>query len=180
MTKTWLRIISVLEIIGGVFGLITTIWWFSISPINIYSLLLLPIPIAIYILSFLAGYWLWKGTPLGRTASIIIQAVQLPKIYSSLLIFMFSFGFDVWIQFIILNNGLSNFGFQFMFLSSSQIFFNVKDAPTGIGISLTALIFLIMLVKHRQETTVAENELVGENEVPPPPAFDDTNDKDSI
>jgi hypothetical protein len=167
MTKTWLRIISILEIVGGIFGIIILIWWFLVSPFNIYSLLIAPIPIAICIFSILAGYWLWIGNRFGRTASIIVQAIQLPKIFSSFVIFMFSFGFDVWVQFLILNNGLSNFGVEFRFLAFNQLFFNVENAPTGVGISITALIFLMMLINYRPEVFVEEVE-----SPPQPPSFE--------
>ena len=167
MTKNWLRVISILEIVGGVFGIIILVWWFLFVPFNIYSLLIAPIPIAIYVLSILAGYWLWKGHRFGRTASIIIQAIQLPKIFSPFIIFLFSFGFDVWIQFLFLPNGLTNLGFEFRILSFNQLFFNVEQAPTGVGVSITALIILIMLIKYKAA------ELVEEIGAPPqPPTFE--------
>jgi hypothetical protein len=167
MTKNWIRIISILEIVGGLFGFIILIWWFLFVPFNTYSLLIVPIPIAIYVLCILAGCWLWKGHRFGRTASIIIQAIQLPKIFSPFIVFMFSFGFDVWIEFLFLPNGLTNLGFQIRFLSFNQLFFNVEQAPTGLGISITALIFLIMLFNYKPA------EFVEETGAPPqPPTFE--------
>lgn len=165
MTKTWLKIISILEIVGGIFGIVNLIWWFLVSPFNIYSLIIASIPIAVCIFSILAGYWLWTGNRFGRTASMIVQAIQLPKIFSSLVIFMFSFGFDVWVQFIIFKNGLSNLGVEFKFLAFNQFFINVENAPTGLGLSITGLIFLIMLINYRPEVFVEEVES------PPQPSF---------
>lgn len=167
MKKTWLRIISVLEIVGGIFGLIMLLFWFLTSPFNAYSLLLAPIPIAVSIFGLIAGYWLWTGHRFGRISSIIIQIIQIPKIFSSFVIVMFSFGFDLWVQFLVMPNGFTNLGFEFRFLSNNQLFFNVNNAPTGLGISITALIFLVMLINHTPEISAQETETL-----PQPPSFE--------
>ena len=165
--RIWFRIISILEIIGGVSGVMFIIWWFLVSPFNIYSLLLAPIPAAVSIFSIFAGYWLWTGHRFGRISSIIVQAIQVLKIFSPLIIFMFSFGFDVWVQFLISNDGFSNLGIEFRFLSFNQLFFGVENAPTGLGISITALAFLLMLINYRPK--VFEEKI----EIPPqPPSFE--------
>jgi hypothetical protein len=148
MSKTWVRIISVLEIFGGVFGIGLVIWELVVTPFNVLILILAPIPISIYIFSLVAGVALWRDNSFGRKASIVVQAIQLPKIVSPLIIFMFSFGFDLWVH-ILLTEGLSNLGFEFRFLAFSQLFFNVPNAPFGLGVSITACIFLAMLLRYK-------------------------------
>jgi hypothetical protein len=152
MLKPWLRIISVLEIIGGVFGIGFVIWWLLAAPINAFTVILAPIPISIYVLSLVAGVALWQGSSFGRKASIVVQAIQLPKIVSPLIIFMFSFGFDFWIH-ILFVKGFSSVGFEFRFLAFNQLFINVQDAPLGLGVSLTAAIFLAMLLRNKPRRT---------------------------
>jgi hypothetical protein len=75
---------------------------------------------------------------------------------------MFSFGFDLWVQFL-LARGFSNLGFEFRFLAFNQLFFDVQDAPFGLGVSITACIFLAMLLRHKPGR--AEEAAI----LPPPP-----------
>ena len=149
MTKTWLRILSILEMVGGIVGIAFVMWWFSVMPFHLYSLVVAPIPIGIYILSFVAGLLLWKGNRFGRTTSIIVQAIQIPKIFSPYIIFMFSFGFDLWVQVMISNEGYLTYGIEFRFLAFNQLFLNAQNTPFGFGVSITALIFLILLLSHK-------------------------------
>jgi hypothetical protein len=148
MSKTWVRIISVSEIVGGVAGAGLVIWMLLAAPFNALALIFAPLPFSINILSLVAGVALWRGSSFGRKASIVVQAIQLPKIVSPLIIFMFSFGFDLWVH-ILLTEGLSNLGFEFRFLAFSQLFFNVPNAPFGLGVSITACIFLAMLLRYK-------------------------------
>jgi len=137
-----------LELVGGVVGIGYEIWWLLATPFNALTLILAPIPISIYILSLVAGVALWRGNSFGRKASIVVQAIQLPKIVSPLIIFMFSFGFDLWVH-ILPTRRFSNLGFEFRFLAFNQFFFNVQDAPCGLGVSITACIFLAALLRHK-------------------------------
>lgn len=173
MINFWLKTISILEITGGIFGIVFLIWWVVISPFNIDAFLLVPLLITIYVLSILGGFWLWKGKRYGRPASVIIQAIQVPKIISPFVIFMFSFGFDSWIQFLILNNGFTSLGFEFRFLFFSQLFFNNQNVPTGIGVSITSLLFLFLLLNYQPEIMVSEKE----STPPLPPSFEQNADK---
>ena len=155
MAKVWIRIISALEIVGGVIGIVFVIWWLSTTPFNLFSLVLAPLPIGIYLLSLTAGVALWRGSSFGRNASIIVQAIQLPKITSPLVIFMFSFGFDAWVH-ILLAKGSANLGFELRFLAFNQFFINVRDAPIGLGVSIMACIFLSLLVRYKPRAVEEE------------------------
>src|SRR5215470_15408894 len=150
MSKTWVRIISVLEIVGGVFGIGDVIWVLLATPFNALTLIFAPIPISIYILSLVADVALWRDNLFGRKASIVVQAIQLPKIMSPLIIFTFSFGFDIWFH-ILFTREVSNLGFEFRFLAFYQYLFNVQDAPFGLGVSITACIFLAALLRYKPE-----------------------------
>src|ERR1700753_2948217 len=99
MRRILVRIIAVLEIVGGVVGICFVAWWLLAVPFNLINILLAPIPVGIYVFSLAAGASLWRGKSFGRKASIAVQAIQLPKIISPWLIFMFSFGFDLWVHY---------------------------------------------------------------------------------
>jgi len=152
----------VLEIVGGVAGIGLVIWVLLATPFNVLTLIIAPIPISIYILSLVAGVALWRDNSFGRKASIIVQAIQLPKIVSPLIIFTFSFGFDIWVH-ILLTREISKLGFEFRPLADNEFFFNVPDAPFGLGVSITACIFLAMLLRHKPGK--AEEAAI----LPPPP-----------
>ena len=168
MSKTWVRIISVLEIVGGMAGIGLVIWALLATPFNALTLIIAPIPISIYILSLVAGVALWRDNSFGCKASIIVQAIQLPKIVSPLIIFTFSFGFDIWVH-ILLTREFSKLGFEFRPLADNEFFFNVPDAPFGLGVSITACIFLAMLRRHKPGRA---KEAVILPPPPPPPMAD--------
>jgi hypothetical protein len=151
MTK--IRIIAVLQIIGGLFGmafigwplvtqtsaLVTEKWGIISALIGIGEVL-------IDLLGVVAGIALWRGTSFGRKASMAIQAIQLPKIISAPLIFMFSFGFDFWVH-----ASSSALGFQTAFFGNNQVFIgvNVENVPVDFGVSVTAIIALVILNKYK-------------------------------
>lgn len=151
MSKAWMRIISVLEMIGGAVGVGLVIWWLLATPVNAFTVAIAPIPISIYIFSFVAGVSLWRGSSFGRKASIVVQVIQLPKVVSPFIIFMFSFGLDLWVH-TLFAEGFSTVGFEFRALAFHQFFINVQ-APVGIGVSLTAVISLVMLIRYKPEGT---------------------------
>ena len=161
--KILIRIIAVLEIVGGVTGLGFFGWLLLTGSWTIASLLFGVLITAIDILAIVGGVALWRGTPFGRKASILIQLIQIPKIISPTIIFLFSFGFDLWIHFLT-GNELSTIGFQTAVFASTQFFLNVPGAPTGIGVSITGIVFLLVLLKHKPEEP--------RESLPPPPPSD--------
>jgi hypothetical protein len=163
MKNNWIRIISILEMVGGVIGICSVVWWFAVVPFNLISFLLSPILIGIYVLSFIAGLLLWRESPYGRITSIIVQSIQIPKIFSPIIVFMFSFGFDLWLHLVILDNKYLTYGFELKLLAFHQLFINSQNAPLGFGFSITALVFLIMLLKYKTEDSLNDEETL-----PPP------------
>jgi hypothetical protein len=157
MSKIWIRIISFLEIVGGLSGIAFLAWQISARSVDRQTAVLAAIALAIYLLSLIAGIALWRATAVGRVASIVVQAIQLPKYISQLLIFMFSFGFDAYIYGMLTNNAQPIFGFEFKFLAFNQLFVNVADAPAGIGISIPACIFIVMLLKFKPQRALLDD-----------------------
>jgi hypothetical protein len=139
MSKFWTYLIAILEIVGGVCGIAFVLWQSVTAPLERYNVLFGVIISIIYLLSLVAGIALALGHKFGRVASIIVQAIQLPKYTSQLLIFMFSFGFDAYVYGMLTNNAYVAFGIDFKFLAYYQLFANVADAPAG-----SASVFLLL------------------------------------
>ena len=152
MRKVLLRIIAVLEMIGGVFGIFFVCWVALTCDIDVVSMIVGGVEIAIFALSLAAGIALWRTHPFGRKESIVIQAIQIPKIVSPAIVFMFSFGFDVWIHYL-QGSRLANVGFDLRLLANSQLFINVPHTPSGFGISISACVFLLALIKQAPDAS---------------------------
>lgn len=147
MNKWWLKVIASLEALGGIIGIIFVVVEMFISDIsNIYTIGLGILSINVFCLSLIAGIILWKEHHLGKTLSIIVQLIQLPKIHSPIVIFLFSFGFDFYIIWTFIEN-FSHLGFNARFLEEHRLMVNVADAPFGIGISIMSCIFLVLLLR---------------------------------
>ncbi|HEY8186155.1 MAG TPA: hypothetical protein VIF64_08805 [Pyrinomonadaceae bacterium] len=147
MSKFWTYVIAILEIVGGLCGIAFVLWQSATAPLERYNVLFAIIISVIYLLSLVAGIALVLGRKFGRVASIIVQAIQLPKYTSQLLIFMFSFGFDAYVYGMLTNKAQVAFGLEFKFLAFNQLFVNMADAPAGFGISIPATAFLVMLLR---------------------------------
>jgi len=153
MSKFWIRLIAILEIVGGIFGIAFVVLQLVARQTG---LLFASIALAVYILSLVAGVALLRNRPFGRIGSIIVQCIQLPKYVSPLFVFMFSFGFDAYLYFALTNTANAITGFEFKFLAFNQLFVNVADAPVIFGVSIPASIFLAMLLKHRLRADSAD------------------------
>jgi hypothetical protein len=147
MSKFWTYLIALLEILGGLCGIAFVIWRSVTAPLERHNIPFAVMIALIYLLSLVAGICLVLGHRFGRVVSIIVQAIQLPKYSSQLLIFMFSFGFDAYIYGMLTTNAQAAFGLEFRFLAFNQLFVNVADAPVVFGISIPASAFLVMLLR---------------------------------
>lgn len=174
MSNIWTKIISILEIIGGFFGILFSIYLFVFTPYSFSFLVIVLLFIVVSITSLLAGIFLWKKTKTGKILSIIIQSIQLPKIISPTFTFLFSFGFDTYPYYWI-KDGFTKLGIEFRILSSLQLFLNSEQMPTGIGISIVSVIFLVILFNF-DPTEIPD--LTGDKDPPPSPAeYFDTGEK---
>jgi hypothetical protein len=162
-----MRIIAVLEIIGGISGFLMITWFLVITPFQPIALILAPIVFLIYALSVFAGIALFRDRKYGRTTSIAVQFIQLPKIFSPALIFMFSFGFDVWAHYLLIPGGYTTAGLEIKLGAFNQFYIGVPNAPTGLGISIVSCVFLGLLLKYKHGAPTE----VSEPPPPPPPNF---------
>ena len=170
MSKFWTYLIAILEIVGGICGIGFVVWQSLSSPLDRYTLPFALIIFVIYFLSLVAGITLALGRKFGRVASIVVQAIQLPKYTSQLLIFMFSFGFDAYVYGMLPSNAQPIFGLEFKFLAFNQMFVNVAGAPVMFGISIPACVFLVMLL--RKPGVGAPHDALGIDENAPNKSLD--------
>lgn len=166
VVPVWLKVIAVLELVGGTFGILLMIYVAFASQFSWQVMIMLPIPIAIFVLSFFAGKELWKGTKFGRRASIAVQLIQLPKISSQYLIFSFSFGFDLFAQ-ITTMNGMLFYGLQFRLLADSQLYIFLQQEPAlGLGVSILSIVAIQILRYYGQSGQIDRPEIPS---LPPTP-----------
>lgn len=138
------------------------VWAMIAQTSNIFSRAIGVVEVLIEIFAVVAGIALWIETSFGRKASMAIQLIQLPKITSPAIIFMFSFGFDVWVH--ASSDGLVGFQTSVFF---NQLFFNVPNAPIDFGFSVTAIIALVILKRFKPPSRG-----VRVRRLPPPPPHD--------
>ena len=149
MSKVWTRPLAVFEIVGGIFGIAFVIWQLVAGQNSWLTLVFALIAFVVYALSFVAGIALLHNHRYGRIGSIIVQCIQLPKYSSELFVFMFSFGFDVYLYFGLINGTNVITGLNFKFLAFNQLFVNVANAPVIFGVSISSSLFLTMLLKNK-------------------------------
>lgn len=160
----WRRVIATLEMAGGALGFGFIAWMLLANPVDARTALVALFVLAVNALSFVAGVALWSGSRAGRVLSIIVQVIQLPKVVSASVIFMFSFGLDVWVS-VAEAAGQMTWGIHFNLLGSSNLYFNAPVTYGLAGVSLTAIAFLAVLIGHKGETPAE----VSEPPPPPPP-----------
>ena len=165
MSNFWIKFISILEIVGGISGILFAIYLLIVSQHNLYSFLLYPIVFAICILCLSAGALLSRKKELGRKLSIVIQIIQIPKLVSVPLTFTISFGLDIY-PYISVIGKTSKAGVDIKFLAFYQFLISLQNAPFGVGVSITSIIFLIILLRGLPESIVRETS---GNDLPPEP-----------
>jgi hypothetical protein len=160
MSRIPVRTIAILQIIAGILGFCFIAWSMVTQLPNIASGIIGIVELLIDIAAVVAGITLWRGTSFGRKASLAIQFIQLPKIMSPAIVFLFTFGFDVWVH----ASSFGLVGIQFS-IFNNQLFLNVQNAPVDFGISITAIIALVILKNYKPKPRTA-------GLLPPPPPTD--------
>ena len=169
MNKALRRLIAGLEVIGGIGGLVILAKQLPTFPLEIHVIVLAPVAICIFLLSLIAGLLLWRDHRAGRMASIIVQVIQLPKLFSPLLSFMFSFGFDVY-PYVVVARGVSRVDVGFQLFAFYNLYLNQPRIPVAFGISIPAAAFLIMLLRYKPD------DKSGKVMPPPPPTNSEWSD----
>lgn len=93
--QTLLRVIAVVEVIGGIAGLILTLAHLASGGFGGGELAVGVIPALLFSLALFAGVMLWRDRPIGYHASTAVQLAQLFKIATPQFALAVSFGGDI-------------------------------------------------------------------------------------
>lgn len=143
----FLKIISVYQILGGLAGV--AVIFFSIFPVlakqsghpHIGFLYFITILfLLLFIVSIVAGIFLWMNKSCGYLLSFIVQLLQIPHIMVSYLIYIFIAGFS-------LAPYIASKGFGMTFYLGGRFLFYVGQVIPGfqVGINLVALFLAIWI-----------------------------------
>jgi len=139
---TWCLLIAMIQIMGGVVGAGLFIYQYGSAPYSlIMSLILSPFLWGIY-----GGIMLWNGKDKGLNYSLIMQAIQIPKLMTPLL------GYHVFL------GAEANVGWFGSMLkldwtlgSSAFLYLNTELTSYGAGINLIPLAAFVYLMKFKRK-----------------------------
>jgi hypothetical protein len=145
------RALATLEILSGAYNLGFFASFLTQTPIGNAShksaISVGWVGVALNIIAIIAGVELWKGTPLGRRLSLVVQAIQLPKLFLSALFFSFSFGPEAYVLFKLNPNGQVYVTLTIQPIGQQLFYFLFESADTwaGIGVSLVSCAWIGVL-----------------------------------
>ena len=89
MKIQWHRVIAVWEIAGGAIGFYVTLplLFQYLRSDGYYAPVVAIVFLVIYAMLFVGGLLLWNGKPLGENLSLIVQALQIPRITTEIYIY---------------------------------------------------------------------------------------------
>lgn len=146
VTKYILKIISIIEVVGGLLGVVTSIIVALHTPKSPLNFLLVPLFLALFVAAYslmaYAGVQLWRDKTLGLRLSMVAQIIQIPFIQSSYIAFRLYSPLTFYTIFS--ENGFMNnvFGLG----SDSVLSFPGMELPFSVGINLIAVLLLIFLI----------------------------------
>ena len=146
-----IKLIALVEIIGGLVGIGVTLFYGLQSELNILLMVINIVFIGLYVYSLLAGIWLWRQQHKGLINSIILQSLQIPVIAIPYFTYEFFSGlsFKLGIEFGTTMNIALNYAFE---LGSRWGFTLLPGASNiGLNINVIALLFLMSLLKLKDE-----------------------------
>jgi len=142
------KLVAAFEIIGGVIGVVMGVWpLFKMdttqgTPGEIAAYIAICLGFAVlYAVCLYAGVELWKERRRGYTWSIFSQALQIPLLASTFVIYNFFSAISLSVL-------MSEFGPSIKFLlgNSFSLGFMRPDVPFAFGINLVALFIMIYLI----------------------------------
>lgn len=152
------RVLSVYEVLGGVMGVGLIVYLvYNILPqlsgqevTSVQAIILIIIllfALGGYILSFLAGLFLWKSSKHGIILSLISQGMQIPQFIILGLSYMFASGLKLAVL-----TDTKNIVFQGYLGSTFNITYYAGDTPFLIGLNLVAVVIFIYLLTQLKRT----------------------------
>lgn len=144
----WNKIIAVLQIVGGALGAGLAIYLIFSMPPKIPMLVgFFVFFLCLFLLSIVAGLFLWEGHPLCFTLSLIVQALQIPQFTIGGFKYMFVSGLELTVGIgsngskFFWNIGILQGEFQFSFLTQGE--------PSSLGLNIAAILFFMYLFRQQ-------------------------------
>ncbi|UCC21790.1 MAG: hypothetical protein JSW23_08225 [Planctomycetota bacterium] len=152
MNKWFTRLIIILQIGGGFAGVVSIAPNFVSTDSTPLSFVLNTIFTGLFLFGIVAGLSLIEKPKLGLLLSQVYQAVQIPAIASSVLVYTLSSGLTACL---LIQQGGDigcnlNLGVQYRFMLFSGV-------PWGFGINIPPLIFFIILHKAQLQKTQSQS-----------------------
>ncbi|MFQ5607282.1 MAG: haloacid dehalogenase type II [Candidatus Zixiibacteriota bacterium] len=169
MKSVRLKIIAVLQIAGGVTGMVWAVLALGNEPLTLLlTAIYAPFPLAVY-----AGYELWKGTGRGYWLSMVLQALQLVTLSSTAVTFQFFVGLA---PYLVIGDSTSLIDIEFG--GASYLAISIPPAVSGFSINFFAVWAFVHLLRLDPKRFTGVSELQKpqspESSEPPPIAVNES------
>jgi len=159
MKQRWTRFIAGVEIFGGVSGIIVTVVIVVNSGMNFFTALLGGIGVSLSALCVGAGVLLWRNHPAGMTLSLIIQALQIPRVSFGGLLYYFFLGIDTGLAVSGLEPGADlRVHFSLNFGGNLRLNIGTDPNPIMLGVNIFAIFAFSYLLKQLMRPQVGTEE----------------------
>lgn len=138
------RVIAASQIVGSVFCAFVVGSLLITAPFNILFVLIALVMFVFFSYVLMSGVWLWSGSKRGYRSASIVQALQIPVIYSVPLTYKFIFGVGVLLTF-----QSAKLGVDASLGGESYLVFLTPGTPFGVGVNLWAMIALSFILKQK-------------------------------
>lgn len=144
------RVIAALQIVGSSTSAVAVLTAATNGQFNIVSIPILLMMYAYFVAAFLSGIALWNGEQGAYLVAMIVQALQVPIVVSSILTYKFIFGFGL--VFSVLGNPMDAMfelgGFSYLLLFSG-------DPNFSVGLNFWPFITIAYLHAQRRKRAAA-------------------------
>ena len=147
MNRLLLRLIAILEITGGVWGLSIMLYRMANVLDNFKFLLFILLYMLPFIVSLCAGMLLWKQRSIGVTLSLVLQLLQILYFAIAGVYYSFISGVLIGIRISFLE-GLTHYNFNFLFGGYCQIQTGLPVEISAFGINIFAVVAFVILLSN--------------------------------
>lgn len=158
MNIRWNRLIAVLEMGGGIIGVLASIMYLEGSNFQLLGLLVAALFIGLYVLSIVAGWYLWKNAPRGLSLSMLVQALQIPQIMVPGLTYFFVSGLAISISVSLDYETFKNIGFNPNIQFPSTWFFELGKIGEQLVLGMNILSLVCFSYLQRQSKSKSSSE----------------------
>ncbi len=161
MKQRWTRFIAGEEIFGGVSGAVITILIVASLEMNFFTALIGGIGMGLSAICVGAGIFLWRNHPAGMTFSLIIQALQIPRVALGGLLYYFFLGIDTGLAVSGLEPGADlRVHFDLNFGGNLRLNIGTDPHPIMLGVNVFAIFafsYLLKLLMRPDDNPVAQS-----------------------